>query len=477
MLKRIVSVTVLILLLTTTLTLAFMTSKVKGVDNLPTVWVRVYRIQAIDPIEGFLEFDADWRYKVRLSDGETTVTKEFKCTSNRDDIVVNRVDSFSDLKHKDVSITISLYEDDLFGDETADISSAGTSFDCTYYLKTNNFDGDQTVFEAGYYKTSGDYDGSITTDQNDANLWFEIWDDYDAPIADAGIDKEGYPGDKINFDGSESTASSGSSIAKYEWDFENDGVIDAEGEKTSYTYQQKGEHTCRLRVTDSIGEWDEDTCLVNVTNPHPKSEFAYSPSGPTIQDVINFVDQSSDDEYITAWLWDFGDGTTSTLQSPTHTFSQKGNHEVTLTVTDNNGASNSTTHMIVVINLPPSASFECAPTNPRTNTDVQFADKSTDPENIALSSWLWDFGDGYTSELQNTTHKFTSKGDYNVTLTVWDDENATSTFSMIVSVTEPPPPEVTVPIPLWVIAVVIAVILAIGISVMYVRRGSGRTTT
>jgi len=150
--------------------------KAKAVENLPTVWVRVYRIQAIDSIEGFLEDGADWRYKVKVNDGETTVTKEFKCSSNDDDIVVNHLDSFSDLKHKDVSIQISLYEDDTFGQETADISSTGTSFHCTYHLKTNDFDGDETILEGGYYKTSGDYDGTITTDENDANLWFMIWE-------------------------------------------------------------------------------------------------------------------------------------------------------------------------------------------------------------------------------------------------------------------------------------------------------------
>ncbi|MDH5754555.1 MAG: PKD domain-containing protein [Candidatus Bathyarchaeota archaeon] len=478
MLKRIVSETTIILLLIGIVTSAFLTWKAKAVENLPTVWVKVYRIQEIDSIEGVLEDGADWRYNVRVSDGEKAETKEFKCPSNNDDIVVNHVDSFSDLKNKDVFIRISLYEDDAFGYETADISSTGTSFDCTYHLKTNDFDGDETILEGGYYKTSGDYDGSITTDENDANLWFIISDNYDAPIADAGGDKECYTGDKVNFDGSGSTASSGSSIVKYEWDFENDGIIDAEGEKTSYTYQQKGVVICRLRVTDSIAEWDEDTCLVNVLNRAPIAEFTYFPTDPTVQDVVNFIDASSDsDGHITSWLWYFGNGINSTLQSTSYTFNQKGNHEVTLTVTDNDGAQASITHTIAVCNLPPIACFNCTPTNPRTNTDVQFTDKSTDPEDIPLSACLWDFGDGYTSELQNPTHKFVSKGDYNITLTVWDDENTNNTFSMIISVTEPPPSEITLPIPIWAIALVVTVVLAIGVSAIYIRRRRRTTAT
>ena len=79
MLKRIVSETTIILLLIGIVTSAFLTWKAKAVENLPTVWVKVYRIQAIDSIEGVLEDGADWRYNVRVSDGEKAETKEFKC--------------------------------------------------------------------------------------------------------------------------------------------------------------------------------------------------------------------------------------------------------------------------------------------------------------------------------------------------------------------------------------------------------------
>lgn len=457
--------------------LALVIPKARAENVLPTVWIKVHRIQAVDPIEIFGQGGADWLCQLRVSDGETSTTKEFTCQG--DDVTVDHVDSFIDLKHKDIYIRIMLYEDDgILGQETADISGTDNYFDCTYYLKTNDFDGDETVVEGGYKKTSGDYDGSTTTDENDANLWFTIWDNYDTPNADAGSDKECLPGEKVNFDGSGSTASLGSSIMKYEWDYENDGIVDAEGQKTSYTYQQKGLHDCVLRVTDSIGESDEDPCEVNVKNPKPEAEFTYSPSNPTVYDTIDFVDQSSDDDYIASWSWDFGDGTTSTSQNPSHKYTQKGSHEVSLTVTDNDGAEGIKTHTIVVINLPPNASFQYTPTNPRTNSDVEFTDKSTDPENITLSSWKWNFGDGYTSDVQNPSHKFASEGDYNVKLTVWDDENATDTFSMVVSVTEPPPSEAEVQIPLWLIGAIIVAILAVTIPIAYVwnRRRTSSTT-
>jgi PKD repeat protein len=462
--KKILKGLVITLLFAGLLNLIVFTPSVSAVENLPTVWVKIYRIQQVDTIENILllEDGADWRYEITVSDGENLITQDFKCTSNNDDIVVDRVDSFTDLTAEDVSVVISLYEDDLLDAETADISGSGTSFNCIYNIASNELSGDETVIEGEYHKTSGDYDGSLETDENDANLWFAIYDNYDAPVAKAGEDQTAYTAEKVNFDGSLSTASNGSSIVKFEWDFENDGIIDAEDEKTSYTYSQKGAQTCRLIVTDSIGVLSEDTCIVNVLNRGPIAEFTFSPLEPTIRDEMHLVDTSTDpDGTITSWFWYFGDGTTSTLESPTKTFNEKGEWLITLTVTDSDGAENSTTHTVVVVNLPPEASFECTP-DPRTDSDVQFTDKSIDPENMSLS-WLWDFGDGYTSELQNPMHKFTDEGNYDVILTVKDDENATDTFSMSLSVTEPPPPETDDSIPLWIIGVVVIVVSAIGI--------------
>jgi len=457
--KKSIKGLLLMLLFAVLLNVLVFTPSVSAAENLPTVWVKVYRIQAVDTIENFLESEADWRYSITVSDGETLTTRDFKCPSNNDDIILDRADSFTDIKNQDVFVTIKLYEDDLLGSETADISSSGTSFDCTYNFVSNELGGDDTIMEGEYYKTSGDYDGSTQTDKNDANLWFTIFDNYDAPAANAGEDQSVYTGEKVNFDASLSTASEGSSIVKFEWDFENDGIIDAEGENMSYIYNQKGTQTCRLIVTDSIGVLSEDTCIVNVINRSPIAEFTFSPSDPSIQDEVNITDASSDpDGTVTSWFWDFGDGTTSTFQSPSHTFTQKGKWKITLTVTDNDGAEDSITHTVTAINLPPAASFNCTPT-PQTDMDIQFTDNSIDPENKSLS-WLWDFGDGNTSELQTPTHKFTTEGDYNVTLTVTDDENATDTYTMTVPVTKPP--QTSGSIPLWIIAVVAIVIATTG---------------
>jgi len=465
--KKSIKGLVITILFAAILNVVVFTPSVSAGENLPTLWVKVYRIQAIDDIENFLETEADWRYTITVSDGETLITQEFKCPSNIDNIVVDRSDSFTDIKNQDVFVTIALYEDDILGHETVDISSSGTSFDCTYNLASNALGGDETVFEEDYHKTSGNYDGSLQTDENDANVWFAIFDNYDAPVANAGEDQSVDTVEQVDFDGAFSSASEGSSIVKFEWDYENDGIIDAEGEKTSYIYNQRRTRICRLVVTDSIGVMSEDTCLVNVFNTSPITEFTVSPSNPSIQDMVNITDTSSDpDGLITSWLWDFGDGTNSTVQSPSHIYSQKGEWQITLTIKDNDGAESSVTHTLTVINLQPEASFECITPDPQTDMDIQFMDNSIDPENKAIS-WFWDFGDGNTSELQIPTHKFATEGDYNVTLTVKDDENATNTYTITVSVTEPLQTEGA--IPLWIIAVVTIVIATIGLVGMFWR--------
>lgn len=437
-------------------------------DPTPTVWIKIYRIQKIDDIENILEGEADWRYEVKIWDGDQYKTVEYKPASNHDDIIVIKVHSFEDIMTVSPSIYIYLYEDDVLGYEVADISGAEdrSSFYCAYDLRSDNFTGDSVIVEGGYYKTSGDYDDSIDVDENDANLWFDIWDNYSPPVADAGPDQECYSGDKVNFDGSGSTASIGSSIVRYQWDFENDGIIDAEGQKTSYTYPAKGQFTAVLNVTDNLGEWDEDTCIINVLNRAPTSSFTYSPSNPSIQDVINFVDTSEDpDGTLLSWLWSFGDGNTSTQQNPSHQYADKGDYLVRLAVTDNDGAEGSTTQTVTIINLPPTANFTYSPLSPKEGGDIQFTDMSIDPEGKSLS-WLWDFGDGYTSEQKNPTREYAEAGQYVVNLTVTDDVGVVDSITKTINVRAIPFYEQQ-----WFyIAIAIVIIVAVAISAVALRK-------
>lgn len=91
---------------------------------------------------------------------------------------------------------------------------------------------------------------------------------------------------------------------------------------------------------------------LDVTNAPPVAKFEPSSQEVATQETIFFSDQSSDpDGSVVSYSWDFGDGTTSTTQNPTHAYEKAGAYTVTLTVTDNDGSTNSTSATITVINV------------------------------------------------------------------------------------------------------------------------------
>jgi hypothetical protein len=151
-----------------------------------SVWVKIYRIQKIDEVEGPLEGEADWAYEISVSYGEDVLSLGDKAPPNSDDIIIDRDYHFdiSGLTH--TTIFIHLWEEDGVVVENADISSHENDyvFTCTYIFSLHDLDAVQSdtfVRDGDFYKTSGDYDGSIEIDENDANLWFKVWD---TPIVD-----------------------------------------------------------------------------------------------------------------------------------------------------------------------------------------------------------------------------------------------------------------------------------------------------
>jgi PKD repeat protein len=300
--------------------------------------------------------------------------------------------------------------------------------------------GDTVEDDGEFYKTSGDFDGSTGVDENDAHLWFSISDTYELPVADcrliSGEDHgEFYTGTKVNFDGSYSETS-GSSITNYQWDFDDDGVFDAGGVQTGYTYDDVGGYLVTLLVTDNFAEVSTDTCFISIINRLPTASFSYSPLAPTFEDQVNFYDTSEDyDGNLVSWFWDFGDGQSSEERNPVHKYEDKGSYNVNLTVTDNDGASGTTINSVEIVNIPPTCNFTYFPSNPVVGETIQFTDESIDPEN-GLTTWAWDFGDGYTASTEDASHKYEEAGTFTVVLVVSDDESATGTISKEIVVQE-----------------------------------------
>ena len=179
---------------------------------------------------------------------------------------------------------------------------------------------------------------------------------------------------------------------------------------------------------------------LSTASVEPKADFTYE---DTIQ--FNGTATDPDGDEITAWSWDFGDGTTSDAQNPTHRYPNGGTFEVTLTVTDDKGLTGSVTKTIEVEgppNQPPTIdAINADPANPAVDEDVHFSADITDPDQPAGTpfDYEWDFGDGATSTSANPTHSFAEKKAYTVTLTVTDAQGAEATATKTISVGNEPP--------------------------------------
>ncbi len=132
--------------------------------------------------------------------------------------------------------------------------------------------------------------------------------------------------------------------------------------------------------------------------------------GYTTHFTDSFLVQTSQ---IATWSWDFGDGFSSTLHNPSHLYAFAGTYNVSLTVLDTNACSE-TIHHYVLVNVKPIVNF--------TNTSVCAGDSTIFTDNTVsaapIISYLWNFGDGYTSTLPNPSHLYNASGNYNVKLMV-----------------------------------------------------------
>jgi len=140
--------------------------------------------------------------------------------------------------------------------------------------------------------------------------------------------------------------------------------------------------------------------------------------------VANFQDQSTGNP--TSWLWDFGNGATSTLQNPSTTYFNPGTYTVRLTVTNANGSNTLTRTDYITIYGKPSVNFTVNDSTACFPHRAQFTDLSTPATGTTNSAWLWDFGDGTQSTQQNPLHVYTASGNYTVTLKVTNDKGCFS---------------------------------------------------
>jgi PKD repeat protein len=218
-------------------------------------------------------------------------------------------------------------------------------------------------------------------------------------------------------------------VASWTWDF-GDGKGSTE-QNPVHTYWTGGVYNVILTVSNDYSSSDAIKTQYITVVGQLVSKFAADPSSGKAPLAVKFTDRSIGGP--TAWQWDFADGTTSTVQNPTHTFATSGSYDVKLTVT--RGTDTATSTQTLNVGGVPNADFVGAPTQVNTNDNVQFTDKSSN----SPTSWAWDFGDTATSTVQNPSHAYQLKGIYTVSLTARNNNGKdTETKTSYINVGLPP---------------------------------------
>lgn len=195
----------------------------------------------------------------------------------------------------------------------------------------------------------------------------------------------------------------------WNWSF-GDG-INSTARNNTHSYENPGIYTVILNVSNFYGF---SNYSINITvSSSPFSNFTVNPNVGAAPLSVAFSDASTG--CVTGWFWNFGDGSTSISQSPTHIYSSIGTYYPQLTVTGTFGDNVSQTVPIYVVASPiPIVQFSASPLFGSAPLNVQFTDLSA--ASGGITGWNWSFGDGNYSNSQNPSHIYVSTGQYSVTL-------------------------------------------------------------
>ena len=216
----------------------------------------------------------------------------------------------------------------------------------------------------------------------------------------------------------------------WKWDLGNGTISFLQNPST--TYFTPGQYTIKLVVEDGLGNKDSltRTQYINIF-PIPVVNFSATPLSGCVPLTVQFTDLSTaTGSAITSWLWDFGDGTTGNVRNPLHTYTSAGNYNVTLRVTTVSGCSKTLTknNYIHASNGVIANFTNTLPTGCSLPVTISFTNTSSGSGTL---SYLWDFGDGFTSTLQNPTHTYVTQGSFTVSLRV------SSSTGCITTITKP----------------------------------------
>lgn len=190
-------------------------------------------------------------------------------------------------------------------------------------------------------------------------------------------------------------------------------------------------------------QFDVNWCMEAIVNEGLTAN-ANGPYYGAIGEDIQFQGEATGGQPPYEWFWKFGDGNTSDEQNPIHAYAEVGFYKVTLTVTDSIGDSDRDKTNATITEFPPLRVDANGPYEGMVGEEIQFTGEATG--GTEPYHWLWDFGNGNTSEEQNPLYAYDKAGEFDVTLTVTDSseppQDAFDTTSAII--TEDSQPKLTI---------------------------------
>jgi len=223
----------------------------------------------------------------------------------------------------------------------------------------------------------------------------------------------------------------------WKWDF-GDGST-SKIQNPNHTYQRPGKYTVTLNASTALGgtstKVKEDYIIVD-GECSISADFSFDPQSGIAPLTVQFTDLSTGDP--TMWAWDFGDGSTDMVASPSHTYEKPGTYTVRLAASSQSCGEESKEKTITVSPCNIKADFVGSPNSGTAPLTVQFTDKSTGNPTM----WHWDFGDGPIpmnadvscsgggcDNIANPTHTYLEPGTYSVTLTASSQYGCSDTIT------------------------------------------------
>lgn len=208
-------------------------------------------------------------------------------------------------------------------------------------------------------------------------------------------------------------------IASYLWKFGNGDSVLTFTPYVNYIYKGAGTFYPSLTITDKNGCKKTKVNVTAMLIKGPLAQFS-NPLGACLNSSVNFIDNSiPDTSYpIQQWIWSFGDGNSKSFTVPpfSHIYNTLGSHNVTLKVIDSNGCMDSIFKLQAILITKPIAKIQIPDSVKCLNSSVVFSNQSTGVD----LTYLWNFGDGNTSNLISPTHSYSAFGLYSVSLKITD---------------------------------------------------------